>query len=212
MSHFAPPSPAASVTGATSLAPAAWVGVPPTGARVVLARFRALPSRLWRYRDLLAASLARERRARWKGTALGALWPFVQPLCLFAIYGLLFGSVLGVRMPVAAEWGVPLDWGYGLWLWTGALVWSSFAECLGRGVSCIVDQRGIVRKLAFPCEVLPLEVVLSSLITLGIGLLAYLAACALLLGLWPTAELAWVPLLMVVQLVWMWGFTLLLAA
>jgi ABC-type polysaccharide/polyol phosphate export permease len=140
------------------------------------------------------------------------LWPFLQPLCLFAIYGLLFGSVLGVHMPLAGEWGLSLDWGYGLWLWTGALVWASFSECLPRAVTCIVDQRGLVRKLVFPCEVLPLEIVLSSLLTLAIGLIAYLAASSVLLGLRPSAELLWLPVIVLVQAVWMWGLALFCAA
>jgi ABC-type polysaccharide/polyol phosphate export permease len=188
------------------------VGVPEPGLGLVVRRLARLPARLWHYRDLLGASLARERRARLQGTALGVLWPFLQPLCLFAVYGIFFGSVLGVRMPSDGRWGLSPDWAYGLWLWTGALVWASFSECMTRGASCVVLQGGIVRKLAFPSELLPLEVVLSSLITLGTGLLAFLAASWIWLGLTPSATLLWLPVLLGLQLLWTWGLTLFLSA
>jgi lipopolysaccharide transport system permease protein len=171
-----------------------------------------LPARLLRHRDLLLSSLAREWQVRLRGTALGMLWPFIQPLCLFGIYGLVFGSVLGVRMPAAEGWGVSLDWSYGLWLWTGALVWASVSESIGRAVSCIVDQRGIVRKLAFPSEVLPLQTVLSSSITLAIGVSAFLAASWIFMGRVPGPELLWIPLIFAVQTLLLFGAALFVAA
>ena len=140
------------------------------------------------------------------------LWPLVQPLCLFAIYGLLFGSVLGLRMPLTEEWGIAVDWGYGLWLWTGALVWACISEVCSRSVSCIVDQRGIVRKLAFPSELLPLQAVLSSTLTLAIGGSAFFVASALALERTPGRELLWVPLILLLQTLFLYGLALLLAA
>ena len=51
-----------------------------------------------RHRDLIAASVRREIDARLAGSALGWLWPFLQPLLLFAIYYFVFTRLLGLRM------------------------------------------------------------------------------------------------------------------
>jgi lipopolysaccharide transport system permease protein len=168
------------------------------------------PGVLWRSRDLVGTCLGRDLSGRFRGTMLGWLWPLVQPALLLVVYGFVFAELLGVRMPGAAA---ELQASYGLYLFTGALVWSAFAESLTRATTSLVDGRHLIGKLTFPAEVLPLTPVLGGVVTLAFGTGVTLAVSAVT-GLHPLpgAELAWVPVLFALGGLFTYGLALLCAA
>ncbi|MCP3919633.1 MAG: ABC transporter permease [bacterium] len=171
---------------------------------------RGAPGRLWRSRDLVWTFVARDLGARLRGTALGPLWPLIHPLALFAAYGFVFSTLLGIRMPgTAAE----LGHAYGVYLFTGTLVWAAFSEATSRAATSIVDHRHLVQRTAFPGEVLPFEIVLSTTVTQLIAVLAFVLACVLT-PLWPApgASLVWLPAILVLQVTFTSGLALGLAA
>lgn len=187
-------------------APEAWIEPPRGSVRATLRRGLALPGVLWRGRELVAASVARELAARFRGSLLGPLWPLVHPLALFAIYGFVFAQLFGMRLAAAGgEPGV----GYGVWLFVGSLVWASFSEGVGRGTTSIVEHRGLVRQLAFPGATLPLTRVLGATATFLLGAAAFLAVRTLLGAPGPSlAQLAWVPPLLALQVALTYGLAL----
>ncbi len=181
----------------------AWVEAGEPGLADVLRSAAGIPRRVWRARELVAASVRRELAARLSGTLLGKLWPLVQPLLVFAIYWFVFTRLLGFRMPsLPPEQGAAM----GVWMFTGVLVWTAFGEAVSRSAHAFVENGNLIRKVAFPVEVLPLEIVLASAATLGFGLIAYLAVC-FLTPLWdaPGAGLLWIPLLLVLQIAFTTG-------
>jgi len=154
--------------------------------------------------------LGRDLSGRFRGTTLGWLWPLVQPALLFIVYGFVFAQLLGLRMPGAsAELGAS----YGLYLFSGALVWSAFAESLTRATTSLVDGRHLIGKLTFPSEVLPLTPVLGGAVTLVFGASVTLAVTALT-GLHPLpgTAIAWLPVLLVLGALFTYGVALLCAA
>jgi lipopolysaccharide transport system permease protein len=146
-----------------------WVTAPETGLWATLGRVLATPRHLEASRDLILTALGRELRLRMGGAILGPVWPLVQPLFLLAVYGLLFTALLGSKVPGAPAGGVAL----GLFLFTGALVWSALAEAVTRGTTSLVDGRELVKKLSFPAEVLPLVPNLASLAQLTSAVLLF---------------------------------------
>jgi homopolymeric O-antigen transport system permease protein len=170
----------------------------------------AWPAICWQRRDLIRTSVRRDLEARVRGTALGWLWMLVQPLLLFAVYAFLFTTLLGVRIggdeiPAAAM---------GVYMFTGTLVWAAFGDALGRSTSCVVDQRNLVRSVRFPAQLLPLQVALSAQVTFLIGVVAFVAFTALT-SIWPAPslqQLAWIPLLLLLQTLLTTGFGLALAS
>jgi len=169
----------------------------------------SLPARLLAHRDFVVTCVGRDLRSRFRGSALGFVWPLLQPLCVFAVYGFLFAELLGLRMPGTEATGAA----YGVYLFTGALVWSAVAEGITRATTCVQDHRNLVQKLSFPSELLPLHPVLASAITLLFGVAAYVLL-TLATGIWPVPgpELAWVPLLIATQLLFTYGVAMFVAA
>ncbi|MDP6368794.1 MAG: ABC transporter permease [Planctomycetota bacterium] len=185
-----------------------WVGPPRRGG--MWGSLSAWPGVLLGYRDLIRTCVWRDLRQRFQGSALGVLWPLVHPLFLFGIYYFVFAELLGLRMPGALPGaGAAL----GLWMFTGTLVWTSFADSVQRSTSCLVDQRNLLGKLAFPSQLLPLNIVLANLATLCVAALSLLFVTALT-GVWvtPRWELLYLPAIILAQALFTSGLGLLLAA
>ena len=168
-----------------------WVEPPLLRPAALARRVLGTPARLWAVRDLAAASLARELRGRVAGTVLGPLWPLAQPVTLLVVYGFVFTTLLAQRLPGAQD-----GTAWGAYMLVGTLAWSGFAESLTRSSQALVEGRELVRKLAYPIELLPLVPALASilLLTCGAVLVAGLGAASGLVppssGLWALPALA----------------------
>lgn len=186
-----------------------WVVAERESLRELVTRFRGWPALLWKRRDLVACSLRRDLQARFRGTLLGFAWVLALPLLQFAIYAFIFTQLLGVKLGATAAPGA-----MGVYMFTGTLVWSSFAEGIQRSTSCAQDHRHLIQKLRFPAELLPVQLCLSSLVTLLAGLLAFVGFVAVS-GIWQVPSVAllkWAPLLLLLQLLFTSGLGLGLAA
>ena len=156
---------------------------------------------LVRHRSLVLALLERELKARYRGSILGFVWTFLNPLLLMAVYALVFRFYM--RIAVA---------NYALFLLAGLLPWTWFSSSLADGTNAIVGGSSLVTKSLFPTEILPVVVVLSNMVNfaLSIPLLA-LAGWAYGVSFSPLAWLWLVPV-MVLQCVFTLGLVLSLAA
>jgi ABC-type polysaccharide/polyol phosphate export permease len=161
--------------------------------------------RLARYRALISSLVARELTARYRGSVLGFLWTFVNPLLLLLVYTFVFGVVMpGVRAPGIEP--------YSLFLFCGLLPWTWFSSALLESCTALTGSGGLLRKVMFPAEVLPLVAVLTGLVNFLLGL-CIVVAFAIYAGA-PvfTADLAWLVPTIVVQLVLTVGLALLLSS
>ena len=154
---------------------------------------------LWRY------WMVREFKTRYAGSVLGLAWAFVQPLATLAIFYVLFGLVLAVRVP-----GLDVDNGYLLHLLAGLAVWLPFTDAIGRGVGCLAAYEDFLRKQPMPAEILPAVSVGGSLLVLGIGYGLLLVLC-MAQGVGPYVSMAWLPVLVLAQVALTFGLTLLLS-
>ncbi len=154
---------------------------------------------LWRYWML------RELKTRYAGSVLGLAWAFVQPLATLAIFYVLFGLVLAVRVP-----GLDLANGYLLHLLAGLAVWLPFTDAIGRGVACLAAHEDFLRKQPMPAEILPAVAVGSSLLVMVIGY-AMLLLLSLGQGVQLRASWGWLPWLMLAQVMLTFGLTLMLS-
>ena len=84
-----------------------WIGPDRPGPADFIAELWRYPRRAVQHRDLVRAWVSREWRARFLGTALGPLWPFIQPLALFCVYAFVFSELFGLRP--AAPGASPLE-------------------------------------------------------------------------------------------------------
>ena len=127
---------------------------------------------IYRHRGLLFSLVGRELKARYRGTALGFLWSFVNPLLLVAVFSLVFGQFLGPRA------GGDVARPYALFLVTGLFPWVWASASLLEGTSSLSANAGLIRKAVFPIAVLPLVVVLAHLVHFLLALPVVLGALA----------------------------------
>jgi ABC-2 type transport system permease protein len=125
----------------------------------------------------LTLTLARtEFKLRYFGSALGYLWSLMRPLLFFGVIYVVFTQIFKIGA------GVPH---YGVYLLTGIVLWTYFAEATGGCVTSLVGREAMLRKVRFPRMVIPLSVSLTSAFNLGMNFIAVIVF-ALVNGVPPT--------------------------
>ena len=164
------------------------------------------PGLIWRNRYMIQNFLRRELMGRFHGSFLGIWWILVQPLFQFAVYYFVFGVLFAQGR--GASTGDPR---YAIYLFSGVILFHSLVEATSTSCSVVVANGNLVKKVAFPSELLVLPVVMSSLVIYLVGAVVCLAAGLLLGVLQPGLLLLAVPLVMSIQAVFSVGLGLLLA-
>lgn len=147
------------------------------------ARHDSVQRRLELLRELLRRDLAQ----RYRGSALGVLWSLLTPLALLVTYTLVFGVFMQMRWPGT---GGIAD--FALMVFVGLLIHGVLAEVLTRSPHAIVHNPGLVKRVRFPLELLPLVPVGTALAHLAVGAGVLLVSIALIRGL--DAHALWLPL------------------
>ena len=149
---------------------------------------------LWRARALVWVMTRRELAARHAGTAVGVLWPYLQPLLSVAAYYLVFDIVFAMRLGEGAPTRA-----VGTFLVVGALPWMAFCDALSRGMASLLEAGSMLQKNPLPPVLFPVRAVLAS--ALIFGPLILLVALVYM----PLHQMQWgmlaLPPLMVMQLV-----------
>lgn len=180
------------------------------GARIALrAAGRALVfpfATLWRHRALTRSLVRRDILGRYRGSFGGVFWTVLNPLLLMLTYYFVFGIVLRTRFA-----GDPSRSGFVLYFLAGMIPWLAFSEAAGRAPFVLWEHRTFVKRLVFPLETLPVAITVSGLVTQGFALALFLAFVAAARGTVPL-ELAWLPALLVPQVLFTLGVGWFLAA
>jgi len=138
---------------------------------------------LWSYRRLVLSLVRRDLKQRTSGAVWGHVWLVAKPALQIGIYTVIFGSVIGARLP-----GVDDRVAYGLFLCAGLIHWNHFSELLSRNQTMFLEHAEIVKALRVPRSVLPVAIFVSSLVDYAITMSLFLATLAVL-GWWPGAML-----------------------
>jgi ABC-type polysaccharide/polyol phosphate export permease len=147
--------------------------------------------------------LRRDLMARVNGSALGVGWILLQPLFMFAIYWLVFGFILKRAQEPSAQ--------FALYMFTGVIVFHALNEATSTACAIVVDNGNLVKKVAFPAEVLLVHVSLVSVVLYVVSAVVALVA-VLITGIGqPGWMLLTLPLVLLVQFVMTLGLGLLLA-
>lgn len=162
---------------------------------------------LWRHRDLIRALAKREVLGRYRGSVLGLLWSFFNPVFMLAVYTFVFSVVFKARWGTGSESKTE----FALVLFAGLIMFNLFAECINRAPGLILSNPNYVKKVVFPLEILPFVSLLSALfhaaISLGVWLLAYL----ILFGL-PPVTVLYLPLIVLPFVLFIMGVSWALAS
>ncbi|HXI39638.1 MAG TPA: ABC transporter permease [Bryobacteraceae bacterium] len=159
-----------------------------------------------RNRSLIRTMVRRDILGRYRGSFGGAFWTVLNPLILMLTYFFVFGVVLRTRFP-----NDPSRSGFALYFLAGMLPWLALSEASGRAPTVMLEHRNFVKKLVFPVETLPVNLVISGLVSEIFGVLLFLGGSYLARGYIP-ASIVWLPLLVVPQVLLTAGLCWFLAA
>ena len=109
---------------------------------------------LWSYRELLYFLVIRDIKVRYRQTAIGIAWAFLQPLTLMVIFSLLFGNLAKIPSD-----GVP----YPIFVFCGLLPWAVFARSLNEATNSLITDQRLITRVYFPRVLIPLSVNLAAI-------------------------------------------------
>jgi lipopolysaccharide transport system permease protein len=130
---------------------------------------------------------------RYSGSALGFLWSFIYPLINILIYMIIFGNLMGARLP-----GMSSMWGYGVYLISGLIPWTAFANTVTRSSTVFLDKKNIITKIRIDLPNLPLFIVFSETITFVVTFAIFLGIL-LITGYTFSPYLIFIPIIYLIQ-------------
>ena len=162
-------------------------------------------ARLLRYRGLIQSLVARELKARYRGSVLGFFWSFINPLLLLLVYSFVFSYVMPAAHDVRIE-------PYALFMFCGILPWTWFSASLAESSGVLISGGNLIKKVLFPAEILPIVTVLANMIHFFFGLVILAGFLIWYQRPLNPGELALFPVAVAVQLILTLAFSLVLSA
>ena len=157
---------------------------------------------LWEYHELLFFLIWRDVKVRYKQTALGAAWAIIQPLFTMLVFTVFFG-----RLAKIPSDGLP----YPIFAYAALVPWTFFANGLTQSADSLAGSANLLRKVYFPRLAIPIATVLAGVLDFTIAF-AVLVVMMLWYGVYPTANIVWLPLLLLLALTTALGVGLWLSA
>ncbi len=122
---------------------------------------------IWKSRLLIQSLVSRDLKARYRGSVLGFLWSFFNPMLLMLVYTIAFGVILRPRYPIE-ELNSPVF--YSLFLFSGLLPWIWFSSAIIEAMNVLQIHGSLIKKVMFPVDVLPISVVTANLVNFLLGI------------------------------------------
>ena len=155
------------------------------------------------HRELLDLLIRRELKARYKDSSLGFLWSLIKPLTMLLIYYVAIGQFLG------AARGIP---DFAIFVFAGLTIWGLYSEIVSSGTMSIIGNAGLIKKVYLPREIFPLAAAGSAIFNFAIQMIVLVAA-TVVLGQFPLSwNLLYVPVAILIVLVYGVAFAILVSA
>lgn len=161
---------------------------------------REMVGSLWRNRTLVRALVQREVVGRYRGSFLGLLWSFFNPVFMLLVYTFVFSVVFKARW--GGGGGSKTE--FALVLFAGLIVFNLFSECINRSPNLILSNVNYVKKVVFPLEILPWVMLGSALFHTVISIAVWLIAYLIFFGI-PHITLLFLPLIFIPLLLLVMG-------
>ena len=155
---------------------------------------------LYQYRELLKTNVKKEIRGKYKGSWLGVLWTFLNPLLQLLVYSFVFPYILRVEVEH-----------YTIFMMVALVPWTFFTTAIQIGSSSVIGEAGIIKKVYFPREIIPISVVISALVNFLITCII-MFLFILISGVGFTPYVLLFPVIVLIQTIFTLGFTFILSA
>lgn len=155
---------------------------------------------LYDYRQMIFSLVRRELRGRYKGSVLGFLWTFINPLLQLLVYTMVFSVIMHSNIE-----------SYYIFLFVALVPWIFFSTAVQGGSTSVINSADMVKKIYFPREVLPISCVTSAFVNM---ILSFIVVFAVLIvsnfGI-NLKALIYMPIIMIVEYIFSIGIALLVA-
>ena len=158
----------------------------------------------WHYRQFIWSSVKNELTSQFTRSRFGGIWIILNPLIQVAIYALILSAVLSNKIS-----GIDNRFSYAIYLTSGMLAWSLFSDVINRCLTLFIDNANLMKKMSFPKLTMPLIVIGTALIN-NLFLLLSIVLVFLLLGHYPSLNILYLPILLLILIMFSLGVGLIL--
>lgn len=142
---------------------------------------------VWAYREMFYNLVRKDLRTRYKGSFLGFLWTFINPLLQLIVYSIVFSTIMPVNVDK-----------YYIYLFVALIPWIFFTACIQGGAISMLASKDLVKKIYFPRLIIPLSVVgagfMNMLFSMGV-----VFAVLIFSGIGLSVQIIWLPIIMLVE-------------
>jgi ABC-type polysaccharide/polyol phosphate export permease len=138
--------------------------------------------RLYPFKDLLAIFIWREFTIRYRHSILGVAWALVQPVSMMLLFLFVFTYTLDLHLS---------EYQPALFFYAGLLPWIFFSSSVNFSIPSLTNHYGLITKIYFPREIIPLSGIALALLDAVIGAVV-LVALLVVYGVSPTWSMLWV--------------------
>lgn len=142
---------------------------------------------IYNYREFLKTNVKKDIRGKYKGSFLGVLWSFINPLLMALVYAIVFPFILKSSQD-----------NYVTFIVIAILPWNWFTTVISQGTFCILGNSDIIKKVYFPREILPLSTATSGLVNYFISV-PIILLFLLFSGIGFSWNIFWLPLIAFTQ-------------
>lgn len=142
---------------------------------------------IYDYRQMLKSLVLGNLRTRYKGSVLGFLWTFLNPLLLLGVYTVMFSTIMRIDMD-----------NYVMYLFVGLLAWTMFQSSLNDSVAVINNNANLIKKIYFPREILPIAQVLAGVLNYCFSFIILIIAL-LIFNVKISSSILYLPLVLLTQ-------------
>jgi ABC-type polysaccharide/polyol phosphate export systems, permease component len=154
---------------------------------------------LYAYRQMLFSLVKKGLRTRYKGSVLGFLWTFLNPLLQLVVYSIVFSFITRANIDK-----------YYMFLFVALVPWMFFAACLQDSATSIIANKDLVKKIYFPRTIIPLAAVCTAFMNMLFTMIVVLITL-IFSGIGISKEILTLPILFVIEFLFALGISLIIA-
>ena len=155
---------------------------------------------LYNYREMLSNLVKKDLRTRYKGSVLGFLWTFVNPILQLIVYTMVFSIIMKVNVDK-----------FYIYLFIALIPWLFFATSIQNGASSIISNKDLIKKIYFPRLIIPISVVNASFMNMIFSMLIVFVAL-ILSGIGLSRYIFMLPIIMMIEYLFTLGLSFVFAA